>query len=232
MIILGMDTSNDTLGVSLWRDQSVIGEIVTNLKKNHSIRLLPAIAELMKVCDLTPQDLDKIAVAQGPGSYTGLRIGVTVAKTMAWDLKIPLVGVSSLALMAQNGRFFDGLVVPVMDARRGNVYAGIYEANGETVIVKQADAHLSFAELLMNLAEKDAQDVLFIGDSIANFKTEIKMALGERAVLAGEALCYPRPAFLGELAHLDTGVLAHTFVPTYLKLAEAESKWLEANQDV
>ncbi|MBC6308936.1 tRNA (adenosine(37)-N6)-threonylcarbamoyltransferase complex dimerization subunit type 1 TsaB [Listeria sp. FSL L7-1582] len=225
MTILGIDTSNDTLGVSLWQDNKVIGELVTNLKKNHSVRLLPAIAELMKECDVTPQALTKIAVAEGPGSYTGLRIGVTVAKTMAWDLQIPLVGVSSLALMAQNGRFFDGFVVPVMDARRGNVYAGIYTAQGKNV---EPDQHLAFADLLAKL--DTAANILFIGDSLANFEADITATIGTRATIADATLCYPRPAFLGELAKTKDGVPAHTFVPTYLKLAEAESKWLEANK--
>ncbi|MBC1499336.1 tRNA (adenosine(37)-N6)-threonylcarbamoyltransferase complex dimerization subunit type 1 TsaB [Listeria weihenstephanensis] len=228
MTILGIDTSNDTLGVSLWRDEKVIGELVTNLKKNHSVRLLPAIAELMKECDTTPQDLMKIAVAEGPGSYTGLRIGVTVAKTMAWDLQIPLVGISSLTLMAQNGRFFDGLVVPVMDARRGNVYAGIYKSEAQRLDIFEPDQHLAFADLLKKL---DAEsNILFIGDGAVNFKEEITAKLGARATIADAALCYPRPAFLGELANPKEGVPAHTFVPTYLKLAEAESKWLEANK--
>ncbi|MBC2369209.1 tRNA (adenosine(37)-N6)-threonylcarbamoyltransferase complex dimerization subunit type 1 TsaB [Listeria booriae] len=231
MIILGIDTSNDTLGVSLWRDQAVVGEFITNLKKNHSIRLLPAIADLMKTCDITPQDLAKIAVAEGPGSYTGLRIGVTVAKTMAWDLKIPLVGVSGLELMAQNGRFFDGLVVPIMDARRGNVYAGVYEAQGETMVVKKADGHHAFADLLQTLAPLNER-ILFIGDAVTAFATEAAEVLGDRAIFAKEALRYPRPAFLGELASEAQGVDAHSFVPKYLKLAEAESKWLEANRDV
>ncbi|MBC1435773.1 tRNA (adenosine(37)-N6)-threonylcarbamoyltransferase complex dimerization subunit type 1 TsaB [Listeria rocourtiae] len=224
MIILGIDTSNDTLGVSLWRDNKVIGELVTNLKKNHSVRLLPAIAQLMKECDVTPQDLTKIAVAEGPGSYTGLRIGVTVAKTMAWDLQIPIVGVSSLALMAQNGRFFDGLIVPVMDARRGNVYAGIYNEEGEVV---EADQHLAFTDLLAKLDA--ASKVLFIGAGLADFKEEIVATIGSQATIGDATHCYPRPAFLGELAQHKEGVTAHTFVPTYLKLAEAESKWLEAN---
>lgn len=228
MIILGIDTSNDTLGVSIWRDNKVIGEFVTNLKKNHSVRLLPAIAELMKECDVTPQALTKIAIAEGPGSYTGLRIGVTVAKTMAWDLQIPLVGVSSLALMAQNGRFFDGLIIPVMDARRGNVYAGVYKKEVAGLATVQPDQHLSFEDLLAGLDAKS--DVLFIGDGAVHFQEEITGQLGARATIAEAALCYPRPAFLGELAQHKDGVPAHSFVPTYLKLAEAESKWLEANK--
>ncbi|EUJ25191.1 hypothetical protein PCORN_18374 [Listeria cornellensis FSL F6-0969] len=182
----------------------------------------------MKECDIAPQALTKIAVAEGPGSYTGLRIGVTVAKTMAWDLQIPLVGVSSLAVMAQNGRFFDGLIVPVMDARRGNVYAGIYKATEQGLTTIKPDQHLAFTDLLANL-DNDC-NTLFIGDGLANFQEEITAQIGSRATIADAALCYPRPAFLGELAQAKDGVPAHTFVPTYLKLAEAESKWLEANK--
>lgn len=105
-MILGMDTSSDTMTIALFNEGVVIGEYTTNLRKNHSVRLLPAIAVLMEECGVKPTDLEKIAVAKGPGSYTGLRIGVTVAKTMAWDAGIPIVGISSLALLAENGLYF------------------------------------------------------------------------------------------------------------------------------
>lgn len=126
------------------------------------------------------------------------------------------------------GAFFDGLVVPVMDARRGNVYAGIYKSEAQELDIFEPDQHLAFADLLKKL---DAEsNILFIGDGAVNFKEEITAKLGARATVADAALCYPRPAFLGELANPKEGVPAHTFVPTYLKLAEAESKWLEANK--
>ncbi|MEG9464093.1 MAG: tRNA (adenosine(37)-N6)-threonylcarbamoyltransferase complex dimerization subunit type 1 TsaB, partial [Bacillus amyloliquefaciens] len=86
MTILAIDTSNYTLGAALVRDKTVMAEYITYLKKNHSVRAMPAVNSLLQDCGLTPQDLTKIAVAKGPGSYTGVRIGVTLAKTLAWSL--------------------------------------------------------------------------------------------------------------------------------------------------
>lgn len=88
---------------------------------------MPAIDELLKECGLKPSDLTQIAVAKGPGSYTGVRIGVTIAKTLAWSLNIPVKTVSSLEVLAANGRFFQGLICPLFDARRGQVYTGLYQ---------------------------------------------------------------------------------------------------------
>src|SRR3954451_3344025 len=94
---------------------------------------MPAIETLLKDCETTPSELDKIVVAKGPGSYTGVRIGVTIAKTLAWTLKIPLSGVSSLEVLAANGRYFDGLISPLFDARRGQLYTGLYEMEKDSL---------------------------------------------------------------------------------------------------
>src|SRR5438309_6062986 len=137
MNVLAIDTSNYSLGIALVNQEQVIGEYITNMKKNHSIRVMPAIEKLMQDCEMKPTDLEKIVVAKGPGSYTGVRIGVTIAKTLAWTLNIPLVGISSLEALAANGRYFNGLLSPLFDARRGQIYTGLYhfkENNLQTVL--------------------------------------------------------------------------------------------------
>src|SRR5574342_1124584 len=126
MTILAIDTSNYALGVALLEENQVLGEYMTNLKKNHSVRIMPAIQTLMQDCDRVPADLTKVVVAKGPGSYTGVRIGVTIAKTLAWTLKKDLVGISSLEVLAQSGKYFDGFTVPLFDARRTQVFTGLY----------------------------------------------------------------------------------------------------------
>ena len=124
MKIAAFDTSSKALTLAILEDETLLAQMTLNIKKNHSITLMPAIDFLMKSLDMKPTDLDRIAVAQGPGSYTGLRIAVATAKTLAHTLKIELVGVSSLlALVPEQA---EGLVIPVMDARRNNVYAGFY----------------------------------------------------------------------------------------------------------
>ncbi|EAD5704864.1 TPA: tRNA (adenosine(37)-N6)-threonylcarbamoyltransferase complex dimerization subunit type 1 TsaB [Listeria innocua] len=226
-MILGMDTSSDTMTIALFNEGVVLGEYTTNLKKNHSVRLLPALAALMEECAVKPTDIEKIAVAKGPGSYTGLRIGVTVAKTMAWDAGIPIVGISSLALLAENGLYFPGKVVALMDARRMNVYAGVYHASHGVMKNVVADSHIALTDLLEQLtAEKEA--ILFVGTLTEQIRLTVTEVLGERAVFGQADYTYARASSLVKLAENLDGEPADNFVPDYLKLAEAESKWLES----
>lgn len=114
MNILAIDTSNQVLGIAILRKGQIIGEFITNIKKNQTSRLMPAIHQLMKDVHMDPDQLDKIVVAKGPGSYTGVRIGVSTAKSLAWSLSIPLVGVSSLEVLAYQGRLYDSFICPFL----------------------------------------------------------------------------------------------------------------------
>jgi tRNA threonylcarbamoyladenosine biosynthesis protein TsaB len=229
MTILAIDTSNYPLGVALIEDNQVLGEYITNLKKNHSVRIMPAIQTLMKDCERVPAQLTKIVVAKGPGSYTGVRIGVTIAKTMAWSLKIPLVGISSLEIIAAGaGRYFDGYISPLFDARRGQVYTGLYEyQSGELTTVKDDRLVLSadWADSLKELKKP----ILFIGNDLPLHQAVIKDTLGSQAVFAAITEHNPRPSELALLGENKQGGDIHSFVPNYIRLAEAEAKWLEAN---
>lgn len=229
MTILAIDTSNYPLGVALIEDNQVLGEYITNLKKNHSVRIMPAIQTLMKDCERVPAQLTKIVAAKGPGSYTGVRIGVTIAKTMAWSLKIPLVGVSSLEIIAAGaGRYFDGYISPLFDARRGQIYTGLYEyQSGKLTTVKDDRLVLSadWADSLKELKKP----ILFVGNDIPLHQTVINDTLGSQAVFAAITEHNPRPAELALLGKDKQGEDIHSFVPNYIRLAEAEAKWLEAN---
>ena len=178
MTILAIDTSNYALGVALLEDNQVLGEYITNLKKNHSVRIMPAIQTLMKDCEKVPADLTKIVVAKGPGSYTGVRIGVTIAKTLAWTLNIPLVGISSLEILASGvGRYFDGYVSPLFDARRGQVYTGLYQYHsGELTSVKE-DRLAMLSDWADSLKET-GKSILFIGNDLPLHQAAIESALG------------------------------------------------------
>src|SRR3954462_12222390 len=184
MTILAIDTSNYVLGVALLEDNQVLGEYITNLKKNHSVRIMPAIQTLMKDCEKVPADLTKIVVAKGPGSYTGVRIGVTIAKTLAWTLNIPLVGISSLEILASGvGRYFNGYVSPLFDARRGQIYTGLYQfrnGNLQSIVKDQIILSKNWAEQLQTYEE----NVLFIGTDVPLHHDVLKQALGDRAMVA------------------------------------------------
>ncbi|MCF7616832.1 tRNA (adenosine(37)-N6)-threonylcarbamoyltransferase complex dimerization subunit type 1 TsaB [Bacillus sonorensis] len=227
MTILAIDTSNLTLGVALVRDGKVIAEHISHLKKNHSVRAMPAIDELLKECGLTPRDLSKIAVARGPGSYTGVRIGVTIAKTLAWSLNIPVAAVSSLEVLAANGRFFSGVICPLFDARRGQVYTGLYQYDGNNrLLALEEDQNILLEDWLKKLKESK-QQVLFLGNDTDIHKEMIEKTLNHQAVIGGASHHLPRPSELALIGECKEPEPVHSLVPNYIRLAEAEAVWLE-----
>ncbi|SFE47350.1 tRNA threonylcarbamoyladenosine biosynthesis protein TsaB [Lentibacillus persicus] len=226
MNILAMDTSNQALGVAVLKDGQLIGEVITNLKKNHSVRLMPAITQLMDEVGMTPMDLDKIVVAKGPGSYTGVRIGLTTAKSMAWALNIPVVGVSSLQALAWQGRFYNSYICPFFDARRGLVYTGLYEIReGEPESIRE-EQNILMEDWLKEIAETN-RHVLFLSPDIDIHKAMIKAYLGSRAIIDQGPFHLASPAHLAYAGKDKPGDSAHTLTPNYLRLAEAEANWLK-----
>ena len=215
MKVLAFDTSSKALSLAILEDKQVLAETMINIKKNHSITLMPAIDFLMGSLDWTPKDLDRIVVAQGPGSYTGLRIAVATATTLAHTLKIELVGVSSLLALVPEQ--VEGLVIPVMDARRNNVYAGFYQS-GQAV---WPEAHLPLAEVL-EIAGAANQSVTFVGETAA-FTEQIEVALPQATLQP----TLPNAAAVGRLGLDLPSQSIHDFVPNYLKRVEAEENWLK-----
>ena len=215
MKVLAFDTSSKALSLAILEDKQLLAETTINIKKNHSITLMPAIDFLMASLDWTPKDLDRIVVAQGPGSYTGLRIAVATAKTLAHTLKIELVGVSSLLALVPEQ--VEGLVIPVMDARRNNVYAGFYQS-GQAV---WPEAHLPLAEVL-EIAGAANQSVTFVGETAA-FTEQIEVALPQATLQP----TLPNAAAVGRLGLDLPSQSIHDFVPNYLKRVEAEENWLK-----
>jgi tRNA threonylcarbamoyladenosine biosynthesis protein TsaB len=232
MAILAIDTSNFSLGVAISTEEKVLGECTTNLKKNHSVRLMPMISQLLDEVEIDPADLTAIAVARGPGSYTGVRIGVATAKSMAWSLGIPLLGISSLEVLAWNGAYFPGRVVPFFDARRGQVYTGVYGTapDGNMRLVEEERIVL-FKQALEEWKEADNQEpILFLSDDMEIHKETITETLGDQAIFAPVSYRVPRAAHLAAAGwkalregHVEE---TETFAPVYLQLAEAEAKWL------
>ena len=229
MNVLTIDTSTNVLGVAVANEKGIIGEQITFTKRNHSVRAMPSIEAILKECGLKPGDLNKIVVAKGPGSYTGVRIGVTIAKSLAWSLGIELTGISSLEALALNGRYFNGLVCPLFDARRGQVYTSLFKWNNGILTRLEEDQNVLAVDWAKHLQSYN-QPVLFIGnDTPLHIDTFIEI-LDDQAVMAPLAMQHARP---GELALYGMNLPAeevHSFVPNYVRLAEAEAKWLEAQE--
>src|SRR5699024_9282983 len=137
----------------------LIADLTTNIAKNHSVRLMPAIHQMMNEVHIKPAQLEKIIVSKGPGSYTGVRIGLSTAKSLAWALNIPVVGVSSLEALAWQGRFFHGYICPFFDARRGMVYTGLYRWETERMVLAESDVNILMDDWLERLASYE-EDIL------------------------------------------------------------------------
>ena len=215
MKVLAFDTSSKALSLAILEDKQILAETTDLiLRKNHSITLMPAIDFLMASLDWTSKDLDRIVVAEGPGSYTGLRIAVATAKTLAHTLNIELVGMSSLLALVPYQQ--EGLFVPMMDARRNNVIAGFYE-NAKPVM---PEAHLPFERVIELI--KGASQVTFVGE-VGPFVEQIQ----EHLPRTNFKETLPNAANLALLAWDKEADSLHDFVPNYLKRVEAEENWLK-----
>ncbi|MBB4825088.1 tRNA threonylcarbamoyladenosine biosynthesis protein TsaB [Sporosarcina luteola] len=226
MMWLGIDTANTPLSVALVRDGVLLAEYTSSMALNHSLRAMKAIEELFEKADVTPQAIDAIAVSEGPGSYTGVRIGVTIAKTLAWTLGKPLVGISSLRVMAGNALLSGGIICPLVDARRRHVYSAIYKSDGSGLQQVKEDGHYAIETLLESIKEI-GQPVLFVGADISLYREEIESALGELASFAPQPFQLPRASLLIHFAEQEEQEEdLHAFVPEYRRVAEAEANWL------
>lgn len=231
MNVLAIDTSNQILGVAVMKNNEVAGKVLLNIKRNHSVQLMPAINRLMKETALTPDQLDRIVVAHGPGSYTGVRIGLSTAKTMAWALGIPVIGVSSLELLAWNAAASDMEICPFFDARRGLVFTGLYQWRSEKGIEKvKEEENILLDDWLLELKERN-QRIFFLSPDLETHKQTITEALGELAVFPPSSFHLPDPSHLFTAATSKTVQSVHQLVPNYLRITEAESNWLKKQQE-
>jgi tRNA threonylcarbamoyladenosine biosynthesis protein TsaB len=227
MRVLAIDTSNQILSVAIVVDQKIVAEYTTNVSRNHSVRLMPAIETIMQEANMDPKELEKIVVAIGPGSYTGVRIGVTTAKTFGYSLNIPVVPISSLELVAYNGLYFDGYICPFFDARRGQVYTGLYKSDGDNLKLEKAEMNVLMEDFLNEIVQMNKK-ILFISNDMDIHREKISEIMGNLAIYAPTYLSYPRASLLGVIGEKRKGIdQIHELVPNYLRLVEAEAKWLE-----
>jgi len=249
-IMLAMDTATATLTVAAARGGRLLGERNSHGERNHSMFLLPAIRELLESLGVTPRDLGGIAVGRGPGSYTGVRIGVSAAKTMAWSLGLPVYDVSTLEAMALGGLARCRLsgrepvwVVPLLDARRGQVFTGCFAAAGpagDGILpagwmrlaedgIRPMDRWTGELKGYADQAGRPPGILAFVGE-VGNFAAQTESLAAswpgtvevlEHEVRAADTarLAYPR-VLKGQPADL------HRLVPNYTQLAEAEAKLL------
>ena len=222
MNILALDTSSITAGVALWRDGVPAAQLVVQNQRTHSRNLLPMVDAVLSFCDCTMADIYLFAVGDGPGSFTGLRIGVATAKAFAHAVNKPLLGVSILDGFAANCTFPDGVICPLLDARRDQAYTAFYQTDAHGEIVKKTEPQaLALSEILERLSGKR---VLFTGDGLPRFEEEIRKQLGENAHFAPPYLRVNAIAGIAALAaeNPDKAGSYGILTPKYFRPSQAE----------
>ncbi|MBM7866132.1 tRNA (adenosine(37)-N6)-threonylcarbamoyltransferase complex dimerization subunit type 1 TsaB [Heliobacterium gestii] len=241
MYVLGIDCSTRVTALAVVDDDQVVAETFLHNDRPHSKRLLPAIEQLLALAELSLTDMAGLAVAIGPGSFTGLRIGLATVKGMAHPLGLPVVGVPTLDALALNGWPYRGYICPILDARKNEVYSCLYRGcteGLEKVGSAQAVAPKELLEQLRRRMEEsmDGQEapeatgpVLFLGDAVPVYRDLIEQSLGDGAVFAAAETRYPRGSQVARLGWRrlregDTDDL-HQLTPMYIRPSEAEVNW-------
>ena len=199
MKILALETSAKSVSAAVTENGTVLASAYQNRGLTHSVTLMPLLDGMLQAAGLTLDDIGLIAVTNGPGSFTGLRIGVSAAKGLAWARELPCCGVSTLAAMARTAADFQGLVIGAMDARRQQIYHALFRAENGRVTRLTQDCAVSLEELASQLRDMP-EDKLVVGD--------------------GAALCAEELAARGET------VTAQGLEPVYLRLSQAERERL------
>lgn len=227
MLVLSVDSSSSTATCSLVSSNGILGEINLNDKKQHSILLMDLIDRLLKDYDLKVKDLDGFVISQGPGSFTGLRIGMATLKGMALGSNKPLVCISALEGLAYNVVSFNGIICPIMDALRNNVYTCLYKSENNCLESLTNEDCLSLEELVAILKDKN-EPIIFLGDGVAKHKDYLKENL-PNCTFAPNHSNFPHASSIGELGIklLENGIShnLNTSAPIYLRKSQAEREY-------
>ena len=214
MLILGIDTSTKICTCSIFDSENgIIAETSLSVKKNHSNIVMPIIDNLFKISDLTINDIDKIAVAIGPGSFTGVRIALGIAKGLAMALNKPLIAINELDILEAIADGNENEIIPLIDARKERVY---YKYQN-----KYVDDYL--INLISNFDKN--KKYIFVGDGAINYKNILKDNLGDNAVILPMYNSFPRASILCELALNKEEANIYTLEPEYISKSRAEKKF-------
>lgn len=225
MNLLAIDASGIAGSVAYLKDGKLVGEYYICDKLTHSQTIMPMLDDMKKLLQIELEEVDAIAVTAGPGSFTGLRIGVTAAKTLAFALNVPIVGVPTLDVIAGSMSFTDHIICPLMDARRNQVYTALYKWEEDGIVRLTDHLAIDLDEHLESLKER-TEKVIFLGDGAPLFKAHIVEVLGDRALFAPSFANLQHASVLAELASklYEEGKAEDpsTFVPMYLRKSQAE----------
>lgn len=230
MILLAIESSGLVASIAIMSDDTLIGEYTTNFKKTHSQTLLPMMNELVQMTGISMKDVDAIVISGGPGSFTGLRIGAATAKGLGLALEKPLVNVPTVDALAYNLYGTDQVICPIMDARRQQVYTGLYTFEDDDFKVLCEQKAVSIGEIVEEINAL-GRPVIFLGDGVSVNKNFICEHIHVPCSFAPAHLNAQRAGALVALGkrYYEAGRIetADEHVPEYLRLSQAERELQE-----
>ena len=234
MKILAFDTSTTVAAVAVCEDDKLLGEYILNHEKKHSEKLLPLTNALFKDLGLSPDEFDIYAASTGPGSFTGLRIGIATVKSMAYAAEKPVAGVPTLDVLSFNAAAYDGLICPMLDARNNQVYTALYKAEKGRISNITEYMGVEVGSIVEKVKEL-GQRAVFVGEAAVMHRELISQALGEAAEFLPGNLNLPRASSVAHLAYLqwEEGKLQNCYdlVPFYLRKSQAERELERKKQE-
>lgn len=219
MLVLAIDTSTNVGTVGLYSSETgLVGEISINIKRTHSESIMVAIDNILELTEHKIEDIDKIAVSIGPGSFTGIRIGVAVAKGLAYSTGKSIVGVNELDIIVSGIANTEYEIIPIIDARKERGYYSTYKY--ENNLLKRIDEY-GVGEIREYLEDKKDRKILFTGDGAIKYEILIREIMGENAIFSLKSLSLPRASIIAEIS-MDKEDNLYTMEPFYLSKAQAE----------
>ncbi len=235
MYLLGIESATPVASVAVVYRNKILSEHLINNKRTHSGHLLPMVKKVIEEAGIASNEIQAIAVSSGPGSFTGLRIGMSTAKTLAQVWQVPLIGIGTLAVLAHPLIGHANLVCPILNARKNEVYTAVFRYSGDLrqdLTGPLATKPEKLAEMLM---QWPGVPVTFLGDGVEHYREMLTELLGERAFFAPGAVNLPRGSAVADLGliELQKGRSSDIFnlVPNYVRLSEAEVKWQQKQQE-
>ncbi|MFQ5840993.1 MAG: tRNA (adenosine(37)-N6)-threonylcarbamoyltransferase complex dimerization subunit type 1 TsaB [Thermodesulfobacteriota bacterium] len=228
MRVLGIDTSTSCGSIGLIEDEQILCEYSLDGKASHSERVLRTIDRVLEDSGVSIGDMDGLVVSRGPGSFTGLRIGVSAVKGLAFATGKPVAGVSTLDALAQNVRYSPYLICPLLDARKGEVYAALYRNTEKDGLIKLVP---EMAIKPVDLLERIDGKALFLGNGVYPYGDLIRRKLRRMAHIAASPFNFIHGTIVAQLGRekLERGEYLdlEKFTPQYLRKSDAELKWKE-----
>lgn len=230
MYVLGIESATPVAAAAVAGEEGILAERMVFNKRTHSVNLLPMIKAVLEDAEVERHNLAGIAVSSGPGSFTGLRIGMSTAKTLAQVWALPIAGISTLETLAYGLTGHGRLVCPILNARKNEVYTAVYDHSGP-VPASLVPPRAARIEELIDLLAGYQRPVTFLGDGVPVYASRLQAGLSHLAAFAPLAASYPRGAAVAELGLIalagGQGVSPLQLQPEYIRLSEAELVWLK-----